>query len=169
MKRQRENKQQDVLNKSQVNKHDENHYKVIKMKGKIMQKIVHESKFKQINTVIFPPLCLDKELTAALIQLERIEDIDELNSLITPHIVVYKHLLSNGYKTRPIREGYIGIIDIKNHESCIRVTTANDNLLNVLNHIDHSLPVEHLAVVQEKNVVFISLTSFSSSLLQNVN
>ena len=165
MKRQKQIKQQEIFNKCQVEKvENTEYYKIKKVKGKTIQKIISETKFKEIQTKRFPPWCLDKELTAALIQLERIENIDDLNTFINPMVIVYKHVLSNGYKTRPISDNLIGIIDLKNHESCIKIVTSNDLLTHLFinenrNEVNQN-HIEHISVVQNTSVVFLSLNQF---------
>ena len=165
MKRQKQTKHQEIYNKCQVEKIEvpetnQTYYKVKKMKGKTMQKIISETKFKEIETMKFPPWCLDKEMTAALIQLERIENVDELNQLITPMVVVYKHVLSNGYKARPICDNSIGIIDVNNKEKRIKIVDSNDYLSSLfIDQNDNSNHFDYVAVVQGKYCVFLSCNS----------
>jgi len=159
MKRKRTTKEQDVLNKCQAVFLGENLYRIQRIRGKMMQRIVCETKFKDIETVKYPPFCLDMELVAALIHLKRIDDIDGLEKYTTPHVVVYKHLLTNGYRVRPIRDNLIGLVNAQNHESRMRIVQASDFIspfqCNDGNGQDDE--IESIAVVQDENVVFLAV------------
>ena len=158
MKRKKEIKEQTIFNTLEVEKINDDCYKIKKIQGKLFQKLLCETKFKQFETIKFDTHCLNKEMTASLIQLKRIKEIDNLNEFITPNVVIYKHLLSNGYKIRPISNDLIGIIDIKNHESIIKVIQFNENLNEELFNQKINNPfIEHIGIAQNDSVVFISI------------
>ncbi|KAL7719470.1 Uncharacterized protein QTN25_003187 [Entamoeba marina] len=108
---------------------EKDYAKAIKIKGKVLQKLICETKFKRIQTETFPSLSLDHDTTAAVIELGKGKCDEEIKGN-QYKIPVYKHLIKEGYKFRPIQQSTdtIAIMDSKGNESCLRIVDLNDNI-----------------------------------------
>ncbi|BFU18821.1 hypothetical protein KM1_057600 [Entamoeba histolytica HM-3:IMSS] len=160
MKRQKENKQQVVFNQCTLTKIDEDCYKVTNMKGKLLQKLVSESKFKTIKTIVFKPQCINKDIAAALVQMGRAEGQDELKLFYNSKVIVYKHLIENGYKVRPISNELIAICGINNKEQILKVVNSKQTIVESVftpNEVNKENDISFIGVVQQNNVVFVSV------------
>ncbi|EDR28967.1 hypothetical protein EDI_009010 [Entamoeba dispar SAW760] len=160
MKRQKESKQQVVFHQCTLTKVDEDCYKVTNMKGKLLQKLVSESKFKTIKTIIFKPQCINKDIAAALVQMGRAQGQDELRVFWNSKVIVYKHLIENGYKVRPINDELIAICGVNNKEQVLKVVNSKQRIIESVftpNEINKENDISFIGVVQENNVVFVSV------------
>ncbi|ELP85829.1 hypothetical protein EIN_282000 [Entamoeba invadens IP1] len=179
MKRKREENTQQIFHQCNLTKQQDGTFRVDNMKGKILQKLISETRFSEIETICFQNHCIDKDTASALIQLGKAKCEEKIE--VTPKSIVLKELINEGYKVRSTTKGYIAVGDVQMRESLLMVVPPNQkveffksqqidkkiesvgmtkglkeekNKKNAKNIIDR---VSHVAVVDKDVVVFVSV------------
>lgn len=182
MKREKKKKEQRILNVYEIQCKD-NKYYVDHFKGKTLQSILNESKFKTLATIKLENKQLEKETAEALIETGNCYCTSVLVSCNRNKVVVFKHLINEGYRFRSMisERDLIGFKDSHNIESCLLILNYNDYLplyddlkfkpnennmeidLNnenketTISTVDKPNDIQYIAVVQKDTFVFISV------------
>ncbi|EMH73225.1 hypothetical protein EHI8A_044000 [Entamoeba histolytica HM-1:IMSS-B] len=90
----------------------------------------------------------------------RAEGQDELKLFYNSKVIVYKHLIENGYKVRPISNELIAICGINNKEQILKVVNSKQTIVESVftpNEVNKENDISFIGVVQQNNVVFVSV------------
>lgn len=135
------------------------YFKLPEWKGKVFQKLFVETKFKRLKVEEFPAHCVNADIAQALTELGRVRYAGVIQGWDKNNVVVYKHLIREGYKVRPYQKGSIAMIDAHGIEHVIEVHNTRDCIdSSITSQVDG---VSYIAVVQDDVVVFLSCRPFS--------